>query len=127
MNALQPALSTFNSGDQMLGARLSIGSSGAERRRYARMNTTLNGKIFADYQCSDCKVVDLACNGARIRPQDLFVPPTVSLQIPGIGTVSARVVWRRKGQIGLEFRKTPERLMNAIMAFMQRFHQPLPA
>jgi hypothetical protein len=126
MNALQPVLSAFDAGDHMLGARRSTGASGAERRRYARINTTLDARIFADYQCSECKVVDLACNGARIKPRDLFMPRTVSLQIPGIGTVSAEVVWRRKGQVGLEFRKAPERLMNAIVTFMQQLRQPLP-
>ena len=121
MPALQ--LSHFATSHEHHGSlRRGMGSSGSERRRFPRIDTWIDGRVYADYQYTKCTILDLSENGARLRPRSVFIPNSVSVQFPGLGTVAGNVVWRRKGQVGLKFHTGPGDVCQAVATYLDKVH-----
>ena len=81
--------------------------SGGNRRFFLRTETRIDARILCDAYHADCSVLDLSEGGARIRSFSAKVPPRqLSVEIPGVGTLAGRVVWRGKDQFGFQFRGT---------------------
>lgn len=52
----------------------------------------------------EVRIVDISARGFRADCEALIkVGSYVALEIPGIGAVDARVIWRRSGEIGAQF------------------------
>lgn len=82
-----------------------------ERRRHKRFTTCLLATLHPEPNAKAdnlCDVVDLSAGGARIRPVDrLAETRSVTLGLRHFGLIPAQVVWRRDGEVGLEFRQDP--------------------
>jgi hypothetical protein len=77
------------------------------RRLFFRIETQIGAKIRCNAHYADCTVLDLSEGGARVKSLSAVVPPReMALEIPGIGCLAGRVVWRRKGQFGIQFHRT---------------------
>ncbi|XYD09895.1 PilZ domain-containing protein [Methylobacterium sp. NMS12] len=75
-----------------------------ERRRAPRSETDLTGRIVPNFgRPVGCRVLDRSTGGAQLRVNSVFgLPDTFMLEIPQTEErVSARVVWRSAGNLGV--------------------------
>src|SRR3972149_2800975 len=75
-------------------------------RKRPRRRAILGGRVFDDDgRGSDCMVGDLSVAGARVRCEDPFEGQSfLTLKIHKFNDIRrASVIWRKQGQIGLQF------------------------
>lgn len=75
-----------------------------ENRRSDRRKTLLSAKILSSGGIDDCVVHDLSIGGAEIRTiAALQASQKVTLEMPRIGEIPARVAWTSENLIGIQF------------------------
>ncbi len=75
-----------------------------DRQKHPRHSTLCPGKLIAEGQEVDCKVLDISVGGAKIRvahPMERNAP--VCVKILGVGEFSGRVAWCNGTTLGVEF------------------------
>ena len=86
------------------------------RRSTPRRRVSKAGKIaFGDFVfVRDCSLRDVGATGARVRvPASHEIPDEFHLILTGDRLMhKARVVWRSKGELGVEFKGPPQNLMH---------------
>lgn len=77
----------------------------AERRRFGRIRVLWNAAIETlQGPTTECLVLELSANGARLRMAVPFEPSTrVRLWSYHFGALRGRVVWQQGRQVGLAF------------------------
>ncbi len=88
-----------------------------ENRRFDRRKTLLTAKISTDGGIDDCVVHDLSIGGAEIRTiAPLQVSQRVTLVMPRIGEIPARVAWTSETLIGIQFlERLDEEALSALV------------
>jgi hypothetical protein len=77
-----------------------VTSSGLHRRWKSRWSAVLHGT----HGRIACEVIDISAGGAQlIVGPALLGEETVSLVVPGFGSIDARVAWRRRDRLGIQF------------------------
>ncbi len=89
-----------------------------QSRLVDRRKTLLSAKISTGDSIDDCMVHDLSINGAEIQSvATLLVDQKVTLEIPRIGPIPARVAWDREKLMGLQFlEQLEEGTLSILMA-----------
>ena len=81
---------------------------GFERRRHSRLNTYFKAKVSTFQKNAYCDVLDVSAGGARLRPHSKIDVQKLTLHILGLGSWFGDIVWRRNGEIGVQFRDKME-------------------
>lgn len=78
----------------------------AEKRYTVRRRSFIPATIATSDIVVPCMIVDISEAGAKLRlPPGYFVCSAFYVRAPELGqAVSSRIVWRRKGEMGVRFR-----------------------
>lgn len=84
-----------------------IRSQGQERRAFWRTPVIWSGYLLINGRRTDCVVLDVSANGAKLRllGDTVITGPIAMLEVPRLGAFSADVAWSRENRIGLCFRE----------------------
>ena len=64
---------------------------------------------------TNCEIRDIGPGGARVKAAVAAAPQTpIILVIDQLGDYQARVAWVRRGELGLKFDESPERIYMAL-------------
>ena len=75
-----------------------------ETRQFDRRKTLLSAKISTGESIDDCLVHDLSIKGAEIQSLASFsANQKVTLDVPRLGPIPARVAWQSEKLMGLQF------------------------
>ena len=95
---------------------------GKNRRRFARIGTTVSGFIALERSLAECEVIDVSLGGARVRaPEDLTDQAHVTLGFGRFGMLAGEVAWRRGGVMGIKFVDTPKAIHRTLSGFLPQF------
>ncbi|HEV2570867.1 MAG TPA: PilZ domain-containing protein [Beijerinckiaceae bacterium] len=84
-----------------------------EQRRVARIRSMLGAQIIFNNRATtiDCNIRNVSPRGAKLVVGDtLSLPQEFELNVPAKGrSYRANIVWRRGGEVGVEFVQEPSR------------------
>ena len=85
-------------------------------REHTRKDVLFSTEILFGEKTISCEVIDISNGGLRVRA-DWALPrgEQVTLKIDKMGDFTVKVVWVRKGELGLKFNDDPERVANLMM------------
>jgi len=88
-----------------IAAKVAVEDPAPNQRRVEREPVKVEASIrSAGYHGHDVVIRNISTLGFMADAQGDFAPnSTVLVRLPTLGTVSARIVWAREGQIGCEF------------------------
>ena len=94
-------------------------ASDSDRRRFRRLTTLMNGRLFFAAKGTDGVVLDVSINGVKFRTDDnLPLGAPVTLSLAGSVHFGGEVAWRQGNILGVRFSKSPERVAEALSAMM---------
>ena len=87
------------------------------RREHARQASGFQARVLIGDATTKCLIEDISPGGAQIIASlDLSKGRHLTLDLGGLGDVSATVAWCRKGRLGLKFEADPEVLAELVMS-----------
>ena len=91
----------------------------SDRRRFRRLTTLINGRLFFASKGADGVVLDVSINGVKFRTDDdLPLGAPVTLSLAGSVHFGGEVTWRQGNILGVRFSKSPERVAETLSAMM---------
>ncbi len=91
------------------------GGGGVGRRRYPRVTVVWAAEIVWADGSSDCVVLNISINGAKIQvPSPYTGPAEITLKLERFGDFPAVVAWSDDISIGIQFRDSPEKVAAII-------------
>ena len=93
-----------------------IDTSSLNRREHDRAATGLQARVTVGEATTKCKIEDISPGGAQIIASlDLARGRNLTLNLGHFGDVHAKVVWCRKGRLGIKFEADPEVMAEIVM------------
>lgn len=90
---------------------------GSDKREFAREESKFGARLNHEDTDHHCEVEDISPGGAKVRsPAVIEIGVAVILRLDPFGHVDARVVWSRRGRLGLKFDADPEEIAELVMA-----------
>jgi hypothetical protein len=82
--------------------------TGADRRRYKRLDLLHTASLREGERIVDCIIRDISMSGARVLTEEqIDAQQNLKLEIEGVGALNGRIVWQRVDQIGIQFLDEP--------------------
>lgn len=90
-----------------------------ERRRFKRLTTVINGKLFFAAERAEGVVLDVSVNGVKFKTDiDMPLGAPVTLSLAGSVHFGGEIAWRHGKVLGVRFSKAPERVAEVLSAMM---------
>jgi hypothetical protein len=93
-----------------------------EHRVHKRFRTCFLGTLHQSADADPdnlCDIIDLSASGARVRPVEPIPATTrIALGLRHFGVRSARIVWRRNGEVGLQFENDSREAASALRGLL---------
>ena len=91
--------------------------TGADRRRYRRIDLLHSASLREGERVMDCVIRDISAGGARILIEERIAEQhELVLDIEGVGRLSSRIVWQSVDQAGIRFLEEPVTVRSHIEA-----------
>lgn len=100
------------------------GSTPAETRKTRRIRTNFSCKIFCDKAQAQAQVIDISTGGSRVQITGSvladFVDEDWQIELPDIGVLPIKLIWRVAPDHGLAF-QIDEQRTNELVTWMTGF------
>ena len=94
-----------------------------ERRRFKRLTTVINGRLFFAAERADGVVLDVSVNGIKFKTHgNMPLGAPVTLSLAGTVHFGGEVVWRQGNVLGVSFSKAPEQVAQIMAAMLPPDH-----
>ena len=79
------------------------------RRAFTRSSVVWTGRIQAGEQESDCVILNISANGAKLQlPEGAVFPDDVVLYVDRFDGLEASIRWRKGRRMGVKFLREPD-------------------